>query len=88
MSEKEKRDFTETQKQKARNYRMARIARKKGCQIIVPFTKAEIIKRDGLNCYLCGRRLTEKEVVMEHILPPLSRRQSQTGKHRRFLWAL
>ena len=34
-----------------------------------PYTKAEIIKRDGLNCYLCGKLLHENEVTLDHVLP-------------------
>ncbi|HEY0050787.1 MAG TPA: hypothetical protein VGB68_15955, partial [Pyrinomonadaceae bacterium] len=30
-------------------------ARKKGASVVVRFTKADIIKRDGLNCYLCDK---------------------------------
>jgi 5-methylcytosine-specific restriction endonuclease McrA len=40
-----------------------------GCQIIVPYTKPEIIKRDGLLCYLCGNLLTEKQATLEHVQP-------------------
>lgn len=49
--------------------RLAFRAREMKCPVIIPFTKAEIIKRDGLNCYLCGKLLTEKQVTIDHLVP-------------------
>lgn len=48
---------------------MTRRARLAGCSVIIPFTKSEIIKRDGLNCYLCKKLLTEKTATIDHIIP-------------------
>lgn len=45
------------------------LARKKGSKILVSFTKKDIIKRDGLYCYLCKKLLTEKEATLDHIIP-------------------
>ena len=50
-------------------YRMANRARKLNCPVIIPFTKKEIILRDGLNCYLCGKLLTEKQATIDHVIP-------------------
>ncbi len=60
-----------TPEQRERN-RMASRARKLNCSVIIPFTKREIIFRDGLNCYLCGKLLTEKTATIDHV-KPLSR---------------
>jgi len=46
-----------------------RRALKLNCQIIVPYTKTEIIKKDGLICYLCGKTLLTNEVSLDHVLP-------------------
>ncbi|HEX8637935.1 MAG TPA: HNH endonuclease [Pyrinomonadaceae bacterium] len=35
----------------------------------MPFKKADIIKRDGLNCYLCGKLLTYATATIEHVIP-------------------
>lgn len=45
------------------------------------FTRAEIIKRDGRRCYLCGRTdLKDSEIHLDH-LTPLSRGGSHTKKN-------
>jgi 5-methylcytosine-specific restriction endonuclease McrA len=49
--------------------RMARRARAANSPVIIPFTKSEIIKRDGLNCYLCGKFLTFKSATIDHVIP-------------------
>lgn len=49
--------------------RMTRRARLAGCSVIIPFTKQEIIRRDGLNCYLCGELLTVKTATIDHVIP-------------------
>ena len=48
---------------------MARRARMMNCKIIIPFTRREIVLRDGLNCYLCGELLTEKTLTIDHFIP-------------------
>lgn len=52
--------------------RMTRRAKLLNCSVIIPFTKSEIIRRDGLNCYLCGKLLTVATATIDHI-KPLSR---------------
>lgn len=49
--------------------RLAFRAREMKCPVIIPFTKAEIIKRDGQKCYLCLKDLTLKEVTIDHFVP-------------------
>lgn len=49
--------------------RMANRARKLNCSIVIPFTKREIVNRDGLNCYLCGLLLTFKSATIDHVIP-------------------
>ncbi|HEY0050788.1 MAG TPA: HNH endonuclease [Pyrinomonadaceae bacterium] len=49
--------------------KMTRRARLAGASVIIPFTKAEIIRRDGLNCYLCGKLLTYKSATIDHVIP-------------------
>lgn len=49
--------------------RMTRRARLANSPVIIPFTKSEIIKRDGLNCYLCGELLTVKTSTVDHFIP-------------------
>ncbi len=44
-------------------------ARQMKCPVIIPFTKDEVIKRDGLNCYLCNRELTYKSATIDHVVP-------------------
>lgn len=48
---------------------MARRARLLNCPVIIPFYKSEIIRRDGLNCYLCGLLLTVKTATIDHVIP-------------------
>jgi len=48
--------------------RMANRARKLGCSVVIPFTKREIILRDGLNCYICKEVLTEKSATIDHVI--------------------
>jgi len=50
-------------------HRMSRRARLLNCPVIIPFTKLEIIRRDGLNCYLCGKLLTIKTTTIDHVIP-------------------
>lgn len=57
--------------------RATRRARLRGAEIVIKFHKSEIIKRDGLACYLCGKKLTEKTAEIEHILP-----LSRGGNHK------
>ena len=49
--------------------RLAYRARQLKCPVIIPFTKAEIIKRDGLICYLCQKVLTIKQATVDHFIP-------------------
>ena len=49
--------------------RMTRRARLAGCSVIIPFTKSEIIRRDGLNCYICGKELTVSTATIDHVIP-------------------
>ena len=57
--------------------RMTRRAIKSNAPVIIPFSKAEIVARDGLNCHLCGKLLTEKEATVDHVIP-----LSEGGHHR------
>lgn len=51
-------------------------ARLSGAVCVVPFCKADIIRRDAVNgiikCYLCGKELTYKRATLDHV-QPLSR---------------
>ncbi len=53
------------------------LARKKGASIVISFTKADIIRRDGLRCYLCEKLLTEKTATLDHLIP-----LSRGGNHK------
>lgn len=44
-------------------------ARTLNCPVIIPFTRMEIIKRDGLSCYLCGKILTYETATIDHVIP-------------------
>lgn len=44
-------------------------ARKMNAPFTISFSKNDIIKRDGLNCYLCEKLLTVEEVTLDHVLP-------------------
>jgi len=48
---------------------MVRRARLLNCPVIIPFFRSEIIRRDGLNCYLCGLLLTVKTATIDHFIP-------------------
>ncbi|MCD9186704.1 MAG: HNH endonuclease [Pyrinomonadaceae bacterium] len=48
---------------------MSRRARKLNAPVIIPFTKREIINRDGLNCYICKTLLTERTATIDHVIP-------------------
>lgn len=48
---------------------MARRARLLNCSVVIPFTKSEIVRRDGLNCYLCGGLQTVKSATIDHVIP-------------------
>lgn len=52
-------------------------ARKYNAPIVIRFSKTDIIKRDGLNCYLCGKLLTEKTATIDHLIP-----LSRSGNHK------
>ena len=43
--------------------RLTRRAVKAKAPVIIPFSKNEIIARDGLNCSICGKSLTEEEAT-------------------------
>lgn len=49
--------------------RLAKRAKRLGCPVIVYFSKREVIKRDGLNCYLCNLLLTYEKATIDHIIP-------------------
>ncbi len=48
---------------------LVRRERIKSCSFTVPFTKFDIIKRDGLRCYLCNTLLSVETVTIEHLIP-------------------
>lgn len=73
----EKQAYYDANRERLRNGSMRRRARGRNCGFIFPFTKADIIKRDGFNCYLCGKLTTEKESHIEHVLP-----LSRGGHHK------
>src|SRR5437870_13685670 len=50
-------------------YSMVCRARRLNCPVIIPFTKREIIRRDGLNCYLCRKLLTYDTATIDHVIP-------------------
>lgn len=50
-------------------YSMVNRAKKYKCPVIIPFTKREIISRDELNCYLCGKLLTLESATIDHLIP-------------------
>lgn len=49
--------------------RLAYRARQLKCPVIIPFTKDDLIRRDGLKCYLCKKDLTQNEVTVDHFIP-------------------
>lgn len=49
--------------------RLASRARKYKVSVIIPFTKGDVIKRDGLNCYLCEKELDFSSATIDHIKP-------------------
>ncbi len=49
--------------------RMTNRARKLNCSVVIPFTKREIVNRDGLNCYLCNQLLTFHSATIDHFIP-------------------
>lgn len=57
-----------TAEQRDKN-RMTRRAKLAGSPVIIPFTKKEIIRRDGLNCYICGKLLTYETATIDHFIP-------------------
>ncbi len=63
--------------EKQRDYLRHCENRLKNCKIFIRFSKADIIKRDGLNCYLCGKILTNKTATIDHITPV-----SRGGDHK------
>lgn len=36
---------------------------------IRPFERADVIKRDGMTCYICGQDLALDEVTLDHLIP-------------------
>lgn len=70
--------------EKARGIWMRRYARQKSAEAAIePLTLADIIARDGLNCYICGtqtnpdaHRLSPIKAEVEHVIPLIS-----GGKH-------
>ncbi len=58
-------------------FRQSYLARKKGAPIVIGFKKSEIIKRDGLICYLCDKLLTFETATIEHLIP-----LSRGGNHK------
>ena len=48
---------------------MAARARRANSPVVIPFTKTEIIRRDGLNCYLCNKLLTYATATIDHVIP-------------------
>lgn len=48
---------------------MAARARKLKSPVVIPFTRREIINRDGLNCYLCGVSLDYSTATIDHVIP-------------------
>ena len=39
-----------------------------GCKSF-PYTISDIIKKDGLQCYLCDKLLTKKQITLDHLIP-------------------
>jgi 5-methylcytosine-specific restriction endonuclease McrA len=81
LKSKEGYQLTPEQKEKYRpavvKGSQTRRARERNAKIVIPFSKDDIIKRDGLNCYLCGKLLTEKTATIEHLIP-----LSRGGNHK------
>jgi 5-methylcytosine-specific restriction endonuclease McrA len=57
--------------------RLTRRAVKANASVIIPFSKDEIIARDGLSCSICGKLLSEQEATIDHIIP-----LARGGHHR------
>jgi len=69
LSEQERKFFMQKYADVLAKGQMAYRARKMNAGVVIPFTKSEIIKRDGLNCYLCDKELTPKTATIDHIMP-------------------
>ena len=59
-----------------RRYDSEKRARKRTTRV-APFTRDDILARDGNACYLCGIILAEGEITLEHVIP-LARGGSHT----------
>ncbi len=77
MDEDQRKQFFEKALESRRKHRMIRQARERNCDLIIPFSKADIVKQDGLICYLCGKSVTEKQATIDHVLPI-----SRGGNHK------
>lgn len=69
MSATERELFLEKERKARRKLRQLRQARERGASVFVEFTKEDIVRRDGLICYLCGKVLKITKVTLDHILP-------------------
>lgn len=56
-------------KETREKYAMTNRAKKYKCPVIIPFTKREIVKRDGLKCYICSMELTFETATIDHFIP-------------------
>lgn len=76
----ERREYLRSHRKKNSDYYrsrdMTRRARKKATTVVA-FSRADIIKRDGLVCYLCGKVPGPGEVTLDHVVP-LARGGSHT----------
>ncbi|HEX8288032.1 MAG TPA: HNH endonuclease [Pyrinomonadaceae bacterium] len=68
MSPEEWRAFLDRSRDSRTKQRMRRRAREKAA-VVIPFTKGEIIARDGCECYLCNKELTYETATIDHVIP-------------------
>jgi 5-methylcytosine-specific restriction endonuclease McrA len=69
MTPEQKRAFHDRNRETYQKRDRKRRALELSCEIIVPYSRKEIIKRDGSDCYLCGKTLTLDKITLDHVLP-------------------
>jgi 5-methylcytosine-specific restriction endonuclease McrA len=63
------REWRRANPEKVRNRWQRRRARELGAAVVLPVTVEEIISRDGMVCYLCGKELGDDALSLDHVIP-------------------